>query len=153
VSEIWQAMSEAKMRHGMTNSRVWLVWKGMLDRCRYTGNASYRNYGGCGIKVCESWHTFENFYFDMGYPPTGTQLDRIDPDGDYAPENCRWISVSQNANNRRNCNRLTLDGRTMTITQWARELGLSATALRLRINKHKWPLRKALTTPPRRRAV
>ena len=70
----------------------------MIQRCHQPSNISYPKYGAKGIRVCERWHTFENFYADMGDPPfPKAQIDRIDPTGDYCPENCQWLSASENA--------------------------------------------------------
>ena len=138
-------------RHGMTDTRVWRIWKGILERCRSPSSPNYYNYGGRGIKVCERWLTFENFYFDMGDPPPKMQIDRIDTNGDYTLKNCRWTTARQNANNRRNCRYLTLGDKTMTVTEWSRELGMTPQGIHRRIDVHHWPILVALTKPPRRR--
>jgi hypothetical protein len=77
-------------------------WRAMLDRCRYPSTNGYRNYGGRGITVCERWRIFANFLADMGRRPRGKVLDRIDVNGNYIPENCRWVTASQSSRNRRN---------------------------------------------------
>jgi hypothetical protein len=73
----------------------------MLQRCEYLRHKSFARYGGRGITVCESWHAFENFLADMGQRPAGTTLDRINPDGNYEPGNCRWATPLEQRHNRR----------------------------------------------------
>lgn len=110
---------------------------------------SFPLYGGRGIKVSEAWRSFEQFLSDVGEQPAGCSIDRIDPDGNYEPGNCRWASGLEQLRNKRNNNRLTFNGRTMCISAWADEVGLKARTLRARIYDHGMSVEEALTAPLR----
>ena len=115
-------------------SRVYWSWKSMKARCYNPNRTHYRHYGGRGIKVCDRWlESFENFYEDMGDCPPGLSIDRIDNDGDYTPENCRWATSMEQTNNTSRNRRVTVDGETMTITQWARRLGVNIRTMFYRV--------------------
>jgi len=123
------------------------VWGNMVGRCTNEKNPRYNGYGGRGIKVCERWRKFKNFEEDMleSYKK-GLQLDRIDNDGDYCPENCKWSTPKEQSNNRRDNFNVTYNGLTMTIPRWARKLGIKRSTLGMRIYKYGWSIEKSLTT-------
>lgn len=107
-------------------TREYNIWAMMRQRCNNPEAKNYRSYGGRGIRVCERWAKFDNFLADMGTAPSPAHtLDRIDNEGDYTPQNCRWADVEKQQNNRRNCIHVTAFGETKTIAQWARATGLS----------------------------
>jgi hypothetical protein len=96
-------------KHGMTKSTTYRVWSGMRTRCNNPKATNYLSYGGRGIAVCTRWGSFENFLQDMGDRPVGMTLDRIDVNGNYEPQNCRWATKQQQAQNRRQCKLLNKD--------------------------------------------
>ena len=88
-------------KHGYNRSPTYVVWSNMLARCSNPKRPDYKNYGGRGILVCDQWKIFANFLADMGQKPEGLTLDRIDNDGNYEPNNCRWATVSEQRRNQR----------------------------------------------------
>lgn len=94
--------------HGLSGTPTYQAWKNMRNRCYNPTNISYPYYGGRGIQVCERWrNSYPAFLTDMGERPEGSQIDRIDPDGDYTPENCRWDDRTTRYTTRRNHNQFT----------------------------------------------
>ena len=134
--------------HGLTYSKIYYVWCNMLARCRNPNKPEYVNYGGRGISVCKEWHSFEAFYADMGDAPfEGAQLDRIDNDGDYTKDNCRWVTAATNLKNKRNNLMFTHEGKTQCLMDWAKEYGLNYKTLSNRLQRSKMPLELALNMP------
>jgi hypothetical protein len=96
-----EMFAKLNTKHGLYRSRAYQCWQNMKTRCFNPRHRAYRWYGGRGITVCERWLIFENFYADMGEPPPGMSLDRIDLHGNYEPGNCRWATVAEQLANRR----------------------------------------------------
>lgn len=124
-------------------------WQAMISRCEKLSDAARKNYGGRGIKVCARWrYSFATFIQDMGPRPSKLHsVERKDTNGDYEPKNCYWATMKQQQNNRRNNRKLTHNGRTMTVSQWADELGISQYALHERM-KRGMSIEQALTFKP-----
>jgi hypothetical protein len=109
---------------GPIMSREYNSWRSMKARCLCSTDAKYPRYGGRGIKLCDRWsNSFENFLTDMGRCPAGLTLDRKDNDGDYKPDNCRWTTPREQANNTRRNRRVKFNGEYYTLSELARKIG------------------------------
>lgn len=97
-------------KHGGKGSKLYSIWGGMHARCNRPSSKAFIHYGARGIKVCQRWADFSQFRSDMGDPPNGFELDRIDTNGDYEPANCRWVTQQENLRNRRNSKRWIVYG-------------------------------------------
>jgi hypothetical protein len=120
----------------------------MLSRCSNPNIESYPDYGGRGISVCPQWRDFAVFLADMGECPEGLTLDRVDNNKDYMPGNCRWATYSEQLNNTRSTIRISVDGITKSLTQWARDMGINARTVRTRIYSGMTP-EEALFAKPK----
>lgn len=123
--------------HGATKHPAYQSWSGMHARCRNPKHIGYASYGARGIVVCEAWRTFEGFWADMG--PTwqeGLSIDRIDPDGNYEPSNCRWATWTQQANNKRNNKILETPWGRMTQSQAAAKVGITVAGFAARMTRN-----------------
>jgi hypothetical protein len=117
------------MEHSMPwkngNPPLYVVWRSMLARCYDPNFKQRKDYGGRGVKVCPQWrHDYKQFYADMAPRPEGTLLDRIDNDGDYTPENCRWATHKESQRNRRNTKRVTIQGKIHLVSELTERTGL-----------------------------
>jgi len=141
-------------------NRLYGIWIGIKKRCTQPYCSTYKNYGGRGIEICDDWKdNFQAFYdwaINSGYKedtlPNGKNrltIDRIDNEGNYCPENCRWVEIQIQSNNKRTNHYLEFNGKTQSISSWSKETGIPASAITQRINKWGWSAEKALTTPVR----
>lgn len=149
---------ELRLRSVITHNRSktpeYSSWRSMRERCQNPNSKYYPRYGGCGIVICERWQTFENFREDMGLRPSLKHtIDRYpNNDGNYEPGNCRWATKKEQSRNTKTNRRLTYNGETKCVVEWAEQLGMSKLVIlqRLRLG---WSIERTLSTPrvPRRR--
>ena len=135
--------------HGLYDTRLHHTWGNMKDRCYNKNSGEYYAYGGRGIAVCEEWrHNFQAFYdwaVSHGYSDNLT-IERVNVDGNYEPQNCKWATRKEQMNNTRRNRKLTYNGKVQTLQQWADETGIRVQTLWIRLD-HGWDVEKALTTP------
>lgn len=149
-----EQLSKSMRKHGHTTldgkprtTPEYRAWHGMRQRCKNKNSPRYSYYGQRGITVCERWDSFQNFLSDMGPNPSRKHsLERMDTNGNYEPSNCKWGTSLEQSNNRRNNRKLEFKGKTMNISQWAREIGLKPERIWDRIN-NGWTVERTLTTP------
>ncbi len=136
-------------KHGHSNTRLYRIWAGIKQRCYNENDTNYHWYGGRGITVCEEWrNNFEAFYkwsMANGYTDKKS-IDRINSNGDYCPENCRWTDITTQANNTRRNHYIKHNGKIKTIAEWAKDTGISQQAISSRL-RNRWSIEKTLETP------
>lgn len=136
-------------KHGYSGTKLYAVWKGIIQRCFNKNNKEYKNYGGRGITICREWkNDFVNFYdwaISNGYEEKLT-IDRINVNGNYEPSNCRWATTKTQSRNRRNNHYITYRGETKTIKEWSEALNIDYNALLYKINYKKMSLEKIIAT-------
>jgi hypothetical protein len=139
--------TEVNITHGKSKSSIYYVWYSMFARCYRSTAKGFQHYGGRGITVCDRWHDFVNFYTDMGVPPvTNYSIDRINNDGNYCPENCRWATNAQQANNKRSNHKIAYKGEEKTLAEWEVYLGLPKRLISTRL-QHGWDIETIFSSP------
>lgn len=138
------------LRHGMAGSAEYNAWSSMIDRCYREKSHNYQRYGGRGIKVCDRWKSsFDNFLSDMGLRPSPNHsIDRIDNDGDYRPDNCRWATPTQQQANRRVTRTAVYRGKEVPISELERKAGLPRGVMAARLDLG-WSVERAMSEPGR----
>ena len=131
------------IKHGMSSTTEHVIWKQMRFRCSNPNATNWHRYGGRGIRVCERWNSFSNFYYDMGPRPEGMSLERINLDGNYEPSNCKWATSKEQANNTSTNVNVEHAGETLTVSQWAERLGILPNTLQYRLYRG-WTVGEAL---------
>ncbi len=147
-------LQRGPITHGHTlrkkMSPEYYSWTSMRSRCTNQNHTAYALYGGRGIQIAPEWDSFATFLRDMGPRPLGTSIERIDGNGHYGPANCRWATRADQSNNRRTNTFYEHGGERKTLAQWAESAGVSYNTLHARVVRFKWPLDRAMSTPPRR---
>lgn len=148
-----EIVGSIRVSHRMTKTPEYRTWLHINSRCTNPKNPSWRLYGGRGITVCKEWaNSFEAFYAFMGKRPSRNHsIDRLDPDGNYEPSNCRWATTKEQGRNKRTCLDLRVehDGKALSLSEWVDETGLSYNTLYARIITKGWSADRALTQPQR----
>lgn len=144
-----ELLSERSTIHGMSQTLIYKTWLNLKTRCLNSNSPNFVNYGGRGITICQRWQdSFEYFFADMDSRPSPNHtIERINNDGPYSPDNCTWALPYQQARNMRTNRRITFEGETKCLADWAKEYNLLYTTLLYRI-KAGWPIEKALTKRP-----
>ncbi|MBO3398543.1 hypothetical protein JJB71_13440 [Clostridium perfringens] len=149
-----EVTTKRNTKHGKRNTRIYEIWAGMKKRCLNKKSISYKNYGGRGVSICEEWkNSFEKFYnwaINNGYNENLT-IDRIDVNGNYEPNNCRWCTKKEQSNNKRNNRYITINKETKTLSEWANYYKIKSKVVENRINRYKWSIEEALEIVPRKR--
>jgi len=149
-----ELLANRNKKHNKSYTRLYGVWRAMKARCYNPNVAAYKDYGGRGISICEEWREdFQAFYdwaivngYDENAPRKACTIDRIDNDGNYCPENCRWIDWNSQQNNKNNNRMLTYKGETHNVAEWCEITGISRRTLMSRLNMG-WSIEDALSKP------
>lgn len=133
-------------KHGMRSSRQYRTWSHMKGRCQDKNDKQYKNYGGRGITICDKWQSFEGFWEEMGssYEDHLT-LERINVNGNYCKENCKWATWAEQRKNKQNTRKISFMGKILTLGDWSKETGIKRTTLRMRLDKYGYSVEKTLT--------
>jgi len=130
-------------------TRSYGIWCNMKARCSNPNNPYWKYYGGRGIKVCESWQDFNNFFADMGESPVDTTIERVDGDRDYEPSNCIWATRAEQQLNLRSNHNITFNGETKCAAEWGRVLGINPRTIYSRLQRG-WPIELLLNAQKRK---
>lgn len=135
-----------KLRHGKSHTKVWYAWLNMIQRCTYPKHDRYKNYGGRGISVCERWMDFDAFYEDMGSPQPGNTLERVDVNGNYCPENCKWIPSKDQYYNKTSTVMVGLHGVNVPFVYLVEKSGVKTQTAYARLFRYGWSPERAFPT-------
>jgi len=142
--EITRQINYSHGHSGDDKSKTYATWRSMNRRCNNKNQKCYKNYGGRGIKVCEKWKKFEGFLQDMGEKPNGMTLDRVDNNGDYCKENCRWITNKEQQRNTRRSILVTINNIAKPLPEWCEIYQKPYKTVWARVYKYNWTPEEAL---------
>ena len=142
-----EMMKTRDITHNLSKTKTYGCWRDMRHRCNNAHYSNYKSYGGRGITVCERWDKFENFLEDMGEKPEGRSLDRIDNNGNYCPENCRWATPKEQSKNMRNNIFIVYNGKQMLLSELSELSGINRETLKYRIFTRNMTPELAVSTP------
>lgn len=141
---------EQHLKYGKKHSRLYSIWHGMIGRTENENHANFKYYGSRGIRICDEWRCdFQKFYnwaINSGYKE-GLTIDRVDVNGNYSPENCRWATRKEQANGTRRNAKILYKGETLTLQQWAERFHINKGTLWNRLNALGWSVEDAFETP------
>ena len=141
-----ETVGTQRRTHGSSNSRGYNIWGRMMQRCGNPKSERWPLYGGRGIEVCERWKRAANFLADMGEPPPGNSIERIDVNGNYEPGNCRWATQREQTRNTRRNRYVVFGGTRVPLIEVSESTGISYSLLRDRLNRG-WDLERAIAEP------
>lgn len=144
----------AKSISNPSKTPEYIAFYAMHARCKNPECHAYKNYGGRGIKVCTAWDSFDTFLADMGPRPSKAfSLERVNNDGDYGPENCKWATIKEQSRNKRNARKelIAWNGASHTLAEWAEIVNIDYGVLFARLRRYGWAAEAAFTLPVTRR--
>jgi hypothetical protein len=141
-----QSVKDRSTTHGMSNTRIYSIWRKIIDRTTNENNIQYHRYGGRGITIHPSWlESFDTFYKDMGDPPTDRhEIDRKDNNGNYCKDNCKWSTRKEQQNNTSRNRIITFNGESHSLSQWSEITGVNSATIYSRL-KNGWSIERALS--------
>lgn len=146
-------LTDFNTTHGLSKHPLYGIWTGIVNRCYNENGQDYADYGGRGIRMSDAWrNSFPTFLADMGERPTRLHtIEREDNNGNYCAENCRWATRAEQNENTRQTRLITFDGVTLSLSKWAKRIGVNSLTLKSRLDDLGWSVERALTTPCRGR--
>lgn len=148
-----EAIIKRNYKHGKRHTRLYSIWRDMIRRCESKTRYAHEHYYDKGIRLCDEWRNDFNSFYDWalnnGYTDELT-IDRIDVNGNYEPNNCRWVTMKVQCNNRSNNRRISYNGAIHTLSEWEDITGIKSSTIRERIYKYGWSIEDALTLPTKK---